>query len=213
MSPQTASTSQLIIHYPSKLWLGQLSKDFPHANIQITAFVPIKQDPFVGNSMITIRSVEIEKILSQMEKYPSLLSYSIMEQSGNTLVLSTRTKDDLLLRAIVKNTVLIQLPVKVLKGTAEFIINGSRTNIDDFISDLNSKGIQVDIKNLGHFSEDLLDLKLTTRQFEVYQEAKKHGYYDNPRRINLTNLAEKLGIAKSSLSGMLQRIHNALLGN
>lgn len=213
MSPQTASTSQLIIHFPPQLWLGQLSKDFPHSNIQISAFVPIEQDPFIGNSMISIRSTKIDNILTRLEAYPSLVSYSVMERSGNTLTLSTRTKDDLLLRAIVKNLVLIQLPVKIVNGTADFIINGSRSNIDSFITDLNQKGIQVDIKNLGHYSEDLSDLKLTPRQYEVYLQAKKYGYYDHPRQINLTKLAETIGMAKSSLSGILQRIHNALLGN
>lgn len=213
MSPQTASTSNLIIHFPPQLWLGQLSKDFPHANIQITAFVPIEQEPFIGNSMICIRSSQITEIMAHLENYPSLLSFSVMERDHHTLILSTRTKDNLLLRSIVKNGILVSLPVEVTSGTAKFIVNGGRSNIDQFISDLTSRGLTVDIRSLGHFSDDPISLKLTAKQHQIYLEAKEAGYYDNPRKISLTKLAEKLGVAKSSLSSMLQRIHNALLGN
>ena len=213
MAPQAASTSNLIIHYPKQLWLGLLSKDFPHASIQITAFVPIEHDPFVGNSMISIRSVNVQDVIEKLETYPSLISYSVMEKQQDTLIISAHTKDNLLLRAIVKNGLLVHLPVKVSEGTADFIINGSRGGIDNFISDLNQKGIQVDIKSLGHFTNDIINHQLTTKQHQVYFAARKAGYYDKPRKITLTGLAEQLGMAKSSLSTMLQRIHNALLGN
>ena len=209
----TASTSKLIIHYPPKLWLGNISKKFHYANIKITAFVPIQQDPFVGNSMISIQSNLLEKILADLENEPSLLAYSIMERDNNAAIISTRTKDNLLLRAIVKSFILVKLPVKVYDGKAEFIVNGTRSNIDEFIADLYDHGIKVDIMNLGQFSDNLKNLQLTSRQYEVYQEARKLGYYDHPRKLTLTALADHLGMAKSSLSSMLQRIHNALLGN
>ena len=136
-----------------------------------------------------------------------------MERSHDSVILSARTQDNLLLRAIVKNFILVKLPVKVYEGKAEFVINGTRSNIDNFIKMLSEKGIKTEIMNLSQFSGDLKNIWLTTKQYIVYQEARKQGYYDHPRKLTLTKLADNLGMAKSSLSAMLQRIHNVLLGN
>ncbi|MHA1585196.1 MAG: helix-turn-helix domain-containing protein [Promethearchaeota archaeon] len=210
---QIGSTSKLIIHYPPKLWLGNISKKFPNLKIEITAFVPININPFIGNSMIRIIGIHLDDVLKKLEQQPSLISYSIMKRNPTELTLNTRTKDNFLLKSIVKNGILVQLPVKVIEGTAEFIIDGGRSQIDNFITDLNSKGIKVDIINLTCYTTNIVKAQLTPKQYQIYQSAKKAGYYDTPRKITLTELAAELNLAKSSLSGMLQRIHKKLLGN
>ena len=49
---------------------------------------------------------------------------------------------------------------------------------------------------------------LTPRQREVFEVASREGYWDVPRRINLTELAGLLNVAKSTLSNQLQRIES-----
>jgi predicted DNA binding protein len=51
---------------------------------------------------------------------------------------------------------------------------------------------------------------LTVRQREVFEIASREGYWDVPRRINLTELAGLLEVAKSTLSNQLQRIESAV---
>jgi predicted DNA binding protein len=46
---------------------------------------------------------------------------------------------------------------------------------------------------------------------EVFEYALKNGFYDVPRRITLSELAEKLGVAKSTLSSQLQRIESGVM--
>ena len=48
------------------------------------------------------------------------------------------------------------------------------------------------------------------RQREVFEVASREGYWDVPRRINLTELAGLLNVAKSTLSNQLQRIESAV---
>ncbi len=207
-----STTSKLLIHFPDKLWLGQLGREYPYYQFEIRAFVPISHDPFIGNSLITITGHNPSQLLKRLDTHPSLMSYSIMEQTDTLLSVNTQTKDQFLLMSIVKNFILVHLPFKITDGIAEFIVSSTRENIDNFIHALTSKGLKVEIKSIGHFSEDLLKKELTSRQFFIYQEAKKAGYYDAPRKITLTELASTLEIAKSSLSSMLQRIHSKLLG-
>ncbi len=55
------------------------------------------------------------------------------------------------------------------------------------------------------------DRKLTLRQREILLRAIEEGYYDFPRRVTLSELAEKLGISKSYLSETLMKVESRLL--
>ncbi|MCF2139366.1 MAG: helix-turn-helix domain-containing protein [Candidatus Lokiarchaeota archaeon] len=207
-----SAKSKVLISFPSKLWLHR-TKKYPYLQFTIKAFVPISHDPFVGNSLVSIQGTNPETFISELDDHPSLISYSIMEKKKNLIIINTHTKDPFLLRAIVKNMILVNLPVLVSNGIAEFNISSSRRNIDNFIKDLELHGLKVELKRLGNYSENLIEQILTPRQFEIYLHVKDKGYYDTPRQITLSELANELHLAKSSLSSMLQRIHSKLLGN
>ncbi|TFH30154.1 MAG: hypothetical protein E4G98_02605 [Promethearchaeota archaeon] len=208
----SSTKSKLLIHFPDQLWLV-LTKKYPQLQFEIKAFVPVEQDPFVGNSLIAITGSIPESLLQELENHPSLMSYSVMERSSNQMILNTITKDQFLMLTIVKNMILVDLPVPVSNGCAEFVVSSTRSNIDHFIQDLEDRGLRVEIKSIGIYSEDILQDVLTPRQFEVFNLAKQKGYYESPRQITLTELAREINVAKSSLSSILQRIHAKLLGS
>jgi predicted DNA binding protein len=213
MGTLSGSTSKILIHMPDKLWLGELSRLFPQYRFEITAFIPIRQEPFVGNSLVKITGVNPSQILLRLDHHPSIRAYFVMDQSPTQLTVNTQTEDNFLLQALIRNHILVRLPVLIDNGTAVFNINSSRENIDRFITELTSKGIKTELKILGNYTEDTNAEALTPRQLEIYKKARESGFYNAPRQISLTDLAIQLGIAKSSLSGILQRVHKKLLGS
>jgi predicted DNA binding protein len=52
---------------------------------------------------------------------------------------------------------------------------------------------------------------LTERQREVLFEAVDRGYYDVPRETTLTEVADRVGIAKSTCSEVLQRVERTIV--
>jgi predicted DNA binding protein len=212
-SDMSGSTSRLVIHLPDKLWLGEFSRKYSHFRFEILSFIPISQDPFVGNSLIKITGTNPQQLLLHLENHPSMQGFFMMDESPTHITLNTQTRDDYLLKALIRNQILVKLPVIIDHGDAIFNVHSTRENIDNFIEDLNRKEIKVELRILGTYSEDSLSDSLTPRQMEIFRKAKELGYYDSPRRISLTELAEKLDIAKSSLSSMLQRLHKKLLGS
>jgi predicted DNA binding protein len=128
------------------------------------------------------------------------------------LVINVFTKDESILDSIVKSHVVINFPVNIKNGIAEFVLSGLRTSINSFFEILESKGVKYEIKILGKYVQDKTIIDLTPRQLEIYYRAQEEGYYDVPRRITLTELAVKLDLAKSTLSSMLQRVHKKLIG-
>jgi predicted DNA binding protein len=150
--------------------------------------------------------------MNSIQNHPSLKELHILKESACCIDLETRTFDPLLLQAIVKNSILVNLPVVIQGGIANFEVSGSRENINEFIEFLESRNVKCQLKEIGEFSQNT-DYLLTPRQQEIFDAAKKSGFFEVPRKINLTSLAESLGMAKSTLSSMMQRIYAKLLGN
>lgn len=59
-------------------------------------------------------------------------------------------------------------------------------------------------------SHDPIEL-LTDRQREFIIEALERGYYDNPRRCSLTDLANAFAVNKATASGILHRAEGAII--
>lgn len=205
--------SKVIVDLPDKLWLGKISRNYPYYQFEISSFIPIEQNPYVGNSLITIIGSEPRKILDEMVQEDTLLDHTVMEDEKTHLSINVHTKDRFLLQAFVKNKVIINFPVKIHNGVAEISLSCSREALDSFVTDLTDHGVDTEIKSIENYTSEQLRNVLTPRQFFIFQKAREYGYYENPREINLTELADKLELAKSSLSSMLQRIHNRLLGD
>ena len=53
--------------------------------------------------------------------------------------------------------------------------------------------------------------ELTNRQREVLLRAVEEGYYAWPRRVTLTQLAARIGVAKSTLSELLMIIESVVM--
>jgi len=55
--------------------------------------------------------------------------------------------------------------------------------------------------------------ELTPQQHETLQSAMKRGYYEIPRKVTTTDLAEELGVSHQAVSERLRRGHRSLVEN
>ena len=82
------------------------------------------------------------------------------------------------------------------------------------MQDLNEVGIEADLKSIGHYTEDENEKSLPPVKIGVYRQAREAGYYDTPRRITLSELADQLNISQNlTLSTCYKCVHKKLLGN
>ena len=93
--------------------------------------------------------------------------------------------------------------VKVIKeGTLLYtLLVPNATSLKTFLSNLTSQGVKVTVLNTSEIDSN----ELTERQMEILKLAYKLGYFDDDRRISLTELAEKLGISVPTLEEILRR--------
>jgi len=110
------------------------------------------------------------------------------------------------LRPLVDLGVVPRTPFEVRDGWVEWTVEGTRETMRALIDRFRSDEIPHRLLSTRSTGARLL----TPRQREVFEVASREGYWDVPRRINLTELAGLLNVAKSTLSNQLQRIESAV---
>jgi len=93
--------------------------------------------------------------------------------------------------------------VKVVKeGTILYtLLVPNATSLKAFLSNLIDLGVEVTVVNTSEIDSN----DLTQRQMEILKLAYKLGYFDEDRKITLTELAEKLGVSVPTLEEILRR--------
>lgn len=74
-------------------------------------------------------------------------------------------------------------------------------SLKEFLKKVSEIGVKATVINTSEILED----QLTKRQMEILKLAYKLGYFDEDRKISLSELAEKLGIAPATLEEILRR--------
>ncbi len=86
-------------------------------------------------------------------------------------------------------------------GLVWHILAQRRAAVEALVKSLQGNGIDVEVVSIRSAKAAGM---LTGRQEEVMSLAYRLGYFEFPKRINLTELADRLGVAKSTLSEILR---------
>jgi predicted DNA binding protein len=81
--------------------------------------------------------------------------------------------------------------------------------LDRMLSGLENKGMSVRVTE----SRTLVNGTLTFDQQRIIRIAEQEGYFEFPRKISLTKLAEKLHMSKSNLEEILRRAEHKIASN
>jgi hypothetical protein len=101
------------------------------------------------------------------------------------------------------------MPFTLTDGQAIWEITAPRERLSELGEQLDEFGIPFTVEKVQqHVTEEPV---LTESQRELVQTAVEEGYYDTPRRCSLTELAETVGIAKSTCSETLHRAEEQVL--
>jgi hypothetical protein len=140
--------------------------------------------------------------LADIERLPSVHRVSLLESSEEGGRVRLEIDECPLLHAVVGSGVLPRFPFEVRGGFDEWLIIAKREDIAKFVRDLRSRGSRIEIaSSREHHTHD----DLTHRQRELMEAAIAQGYYEVPRRVTLTKLADQLHLSKSTLSETLAR--------
>lgn len=106
-------------------------------------------------------------------------------------------------------------PVVFQDDCLTFSMIGSSEDFHTFITDAREQEWGLEILSVCEYNPSvggIFDV-LTPRQKEILLESYRRGFFDHPRRINAGELAEQMGMHKTTLLEHIHKAENRLIGH
>lgn len=198
--------AKLQLELPDDLWIGELTRRYPEATFRILAAL---SDAENGTGLIEIRSDQYREILDEMAKYGDVPKVEVLNETDEQALVQFETTLPLLLLPARDSGIPLEMPFELSNGTAVWEVKTSSDRLSELSEQLDFFGISFTIDYLQY---DVTEKRLLTdSQEEAIAKAIEMGYYDTPRKCSLTELAEELGRAKSTVSETLHRAEEKII--
>jgi hypothetical protein len=89
---------------------------------------------------------------------------------------------------------------------------GKQTAIMEFLNSIRA-AITVDRITTANGAEGMIERGPSIQQYRIIKVAHASGWYEVPKRISVRDLAEKLGLSKSTVAEQLVRAESNIVGN
>jgi len=198
--------AKLRLELPEDLWIGELTRQYPDSVFRILAAL---SDAENGTGLIEVRSENYREILDEMSAYDSVLELEVLNESDERALVQFETTLPLLLLPARDSGIPLEMPFELSDGTAVWEVKTSSDRLSELSEQLDFFGISFTIDYLQY---DVTEKRLLTdSQEETVGRAIEMGYYDTPRECSLTELAEELDRAKSTVSETLHRAEEKII--
>ncbi|ESP89839.1 DNA-binding protein [Candidatus Halobonum tyrrellensis G22] len=159
--------------------------------------------------LVEITAPELQALLDDLRENGSVTELTVLERTAETALVQFETTMPLLLLPVEDSGVPLTMPFTIQEGEAEWELTAPQHRISNLGTQLNEFGISFTVDEIRQQIEP--EQVLTDRQLRLVRAAVEEGYYDTPRRCSLTDLAETVGLAKSTCSETLHRAEERVM--
>lgn len=198
--------ARLTIDLPEGVWIADVSRANPEATVRVLAAMP---DEGVGFGLVRITGPDVESVIEGMRAAGDVTALSVLHRGQRGTVARFETTQPLLLLSAREAGVPIELPIDIREGVATVEVTAPRERLSELGEQLRAFGLSFDVEYVHERTDP--ERLLSARQRELLSLAVERGYYETPRRCSLTDLADELGIAKSTASETLHRAEGAVI--
>jgi hypothetical protein len=198
--------ARLDITLPEPVWIGHLSTQLPELTFRVLAAVP-RGDHGVG--LVEILGDGARSAPERIGEASDVRSVDVLASSGERALVQFETEEALLLFSAQESGVPLEPPIEIRDGVARVEVTAPRERLSELGQQLDVFGMSYDVAYIRQTVEP--ESLLTDRQAEFVRTAVEEGYYATPRRTTLTDLADELDVAKSTLSETLHRAEGAII--
>ncbi|MFW6436163.1 MAG: helix-turn-helix domain-containing protein [Halococcoides sp.] len=196
----------LAIAVPPDTWIGELTRSHPSARFRVLGAVG---DDDEGTAIAIVEADDPAAIVEAMKERDAVSQVDLLQRGGEEVVVQFSTGDHLLLQSARGSGVPIEMPVEIADGRATIEVTGPQDRLSMLADQFEAVGVEYTVERLRQ--EISPSSMLTDRQRTLVREAVAAGYYDVPRDCTLTDLADRVGLAKSTVSETLHRAESAVL--
>jgi len=190
---------RLEVRLPEGHWSGDVTRANPSAILRIEKHMPLSR----GRG--TARISSSEDISKSIGQHSGIEDFNIIQNNSYDVTIVAGGGG--FLKPLIDVGVIPHTPFEVRDGWVDWTIECSQNDIKELINSFKQQSIPHRLVSTRSVTTRLL----TPRQRQVFDIAIREGFYDIPRRISLTELANLLGVAKSTLSVQLQRVESTII--
>lgn len=198
--------ARLQITLPESIWIGQLSRQYPDGRFRILAALS-NDDAGVG--LAEIHSTNLDALLADMRASADIIDLDVLNDPGESALVQFETEQPLLLFAARDSGVPLEMPVELSDGTLTWEVTAPSDRLSELGTQLRALGLSFTIDYIQQEVAD--DQLLTDAQQQIIETAITEGYYDTPRTCSLTELADNVDRAKSTVSETLHRAESKII--
>lgn len=198
--------ARLRVTLPDGPWIADVSREHPKALFEILTALPEEGQGF---GLLRFRSDSVDSVLEEIRSHETIEEVSIIQQTEGTATIQIVTTRPMILLAAKQAGIPIEMPVEIQDGTATVDVSAAHDRLSELGEQFSAMGIDFEIEYIQQRLHP--DQLLTERQQEVLKFAVSNGYYDTPRKCTLTELAEEIGLAKSTCSETLHRAEEVVM--
>lgn len=194
-------------------WISDISRDSP-TTVRILDCKPGREVGTVQQLVeLNTPDEQLDEIVEKIRRNPMVTDVYVARTQVGRSIGRVLSREALACRSVMESNLFCRSCLFAAKpaadGTVEWTLAFSDgTSLTQFLNKLENERIKVEIRRL---SKVLEQKGLTPRQHQIILSALDKGYFDYPRRIDLSHLAKELGITKSTLLEILRRAEKKAL--
>jgi hypothetical protein len=200
------SHATIAVTLPEGLWISDVSRAFSEARFRVLAAMPGEE---TGYGIVQITHDDPRAVVEAMLDHPGLVEVTPLHGTENRGTVQFETTTPLLLLSAQASGLPIELPITIRDGEAAIEVTGSSAHLSELCTQLEGFGLEFRVESVSSVVDSTQ--LLSPRQRELVVEAVERGYYDTPRSCTLTELADAVGIAKSTCSETLHRAEETIV--
>lgn len=192
--------AQLTIDLPDSVWISEVSSRYPDTLFRVLAAFPGDDH---GVALLELTGPDVVDVLREMDADEAVVDLEPLERNDDSVLVQFETSEPLLLWSLQEAGLPLEPPLEIVGGDATLEVVAPHAKLSALREQLDAFGMDFDVGYLYESGDT--ERLLTPRQQELLSTAIESGYYDTPRECTLTDLAEELDTAKSTLSETLHR--------
>ncbi|MFC4405927.1 helix-turn-helix domain-containing protein [Haloarchaeobius iranensis] len=198
--------AELTLTVPDGVWIGDISRDHPEARFRILAALT---DDDAGVGLAEVIATDLPPVITAIDADETVTELEILQADDGKALVQFETTTPFLLLPVQGSGVPLELPFTLENGKAEWEITAPQHRLSALAEQLDTFGIPYTVEQVSQRVEP--ERLLTDSQLRLLLAAVDCGYYDTPRECSLTELAERMGMAKSTASETLHRAEEAVV--
>jgi len=198
--------ARIRVDLPDEGWKAAITRECPDTVVCLSNTMLCDE---YGLEVAVVSGSAVEAISGTLCGHPDTGEVTVVQRTDDTATVQVETVTPVLASAAHHSGTPVAYPIELHEGEAVVGVVSTHDRISAFGAQLERVGLGFEVRLVQRDREHCR--VLTERQREVVLAAVEHGYYETPRRCSLTELADEMGIAKSTCSGTLQRAEEALV--